>query len=206
MTTESRGWTRYDKLAGLAALALLSGYYVDPIQAAVGTGLHAILAPAAALVPFSVLILLLAGTTGVSSAILNVKLRNQDRMDDLQERMADLRERLDSARERDDEDTIEDLRAEQQDVMMDWMSAMKTQLRPAAWSMLISIPTFLWLRWVFLAPSVAVAPAAFALPLVGHVAWTATVIGPLKVWLVWYVGCSISTGIVARKVAARVAG
>ena len=65
MTTGARGWTGYDKFAGLVALALLSGYYVEPIQGAVGGGLHTILAPAAALVPFSVLILLLAGTTGV---------------------------------------------------------------------------------------------------------------------------------------------
>ncbi|WP_435179872.1 hypothetical protein [Halorussus sp. AFM4] len=58
---------------------------------------------------------------------------------------------------------------------------------------------------MFVAPSAAVAPAALALPVVGQVAWTATLVGPLKVWLAWYVGCSLSTGLVARKVVARLA-
>lgn len=205
MATESGSWSGYDKLAGLVVLALFAGYHVQPIQEVVGTGMHAILAPAASFVPFSILMLLLAGTTGVSSAILNVKLRNQDRLDELRDRMTEIREGLESAHESDDEDAIEDLRAEQQELATDWLTAMKAQFRPAVWSMLVSLPAFLWLRWVFLAPSVAIAPAAFALPLVGHVAWTATVVGPLKVWLAWYVGCSVSTGIVARKVVARAA-
>lgn len=204
MPTESRGWTPYDKLAGLAALALASGYVVDPVQAAVGTGMHALLAPAASLVPFSVLVLLLAGTTGLSSALLNLRLRNQERMAELRDRMNELRERLEGARERDDEAELEDLRAEQQELAAEWATAMKSQFRPMVWSMLVTVPAFLWLRWVFLAPSAAVAPAALALPVVGNVAWTAT-LGPLQVWLAWYLGCSVSTGVVARKVVARLA-
>ncbi len=201
----SDGWTGYDKLAGLLALVLMAGYYVTPIQQAVAGAVHAMLGPATTILPFSVLVLLLAGTTGLSSALLQTKLRNRERMERLQERMSDLRDQLESARERDDEEELAELREEQQDLTVEYLAAMKTQLRPAAWSMLVSIPAFLWLRWVFLAPSVAVAPAAFALPLVGHVAWTATVVGPLKVWLAWYVGCSLSTGLLARKAVARLA-
>ncbi|UPV73112.1 EMC3/TMCO1 family protein [Halorussus limi] len=204
-TDSSREWTGYDKLAGLVALALMAGYYVTPIQQTVGGAMHAMLGPATTILPFSVLILLLAGTTGLSSAVLQTKLRNRERMERLQERMSDLRDRLESTRERDDEDAVEELRAEQRDLTGEYLAAMKTQLRPAVWSMLVSVPVFLWLRWVFVAPSVAVAPAAFALPLVGHVAWTATLVGPLKVWLAWYVGCSLSTGLLARKAVARLA-
>lgn len=205
MAIESAGWTAYDKVAVMVALGLLSGYYVPVIQETVAAGMHAVLAPAASLVPFYALMFLLAGTTGLSSAFINVKLRNQERMAELCDRMNEIRERLDAARERDDEDALADLRAEQQDLVGDWLTAMKAQFRPAVWSMLVSLPAFLWLRWVFLAPTAAVAPAALALPVVGPIAWTATIVGPLKVWLAWYVGCSISTGLVARKLIARVA-
>jgi uncharacterized membrane protein (DUF106 family) len=206
MGTEStREWTGYDKLAGLVALTLLAGYHVSPIQRAVAEAMHAMLGPAATILPFSALMLLLAGTTGLSSAVLSVKLRSQERMDRLQERMTELRERLEAAREHDDEEAIEEIQTEQQELTVEYLAAMKTQLRPAVWSMLVSLPVFLWLRWVFVAPSVAVAPAAFALPLVGHVAWTATLVGPFKVWLAWYVSCSVSTGILARKAVARLA-
>lgn len=205
MTTESSRWTGYDKLAGLVALALMAGYHVTPIQRAVAAAMQAMLGPATTILPFSVLVLLLAGTTGLSSAVLQVKLRNQERIERLQERMSDLRDRLESARENDDEDAIDDIRAEQQDLAGEYLAAMKTQLRPAVWSMLVTLPVFLWLRWVFVAPSAAVAPAAFAIPLVGHVAWTATLVGPLQVWLAWYLGCSITTGLLARKAVARLA-
>lgn len=205
MTTESSGWTGYDKLAGLVALALIAGYHVTLIQRAVAGAMQAMLGPATTILPFSVLVLLLAGTTGLSSAILQAKLRNQERIERLQSRMSDLRDRLESARENDDEDAIDDIRAEQQDLTVEYLAAMKTQLRPAVWSMLVTLPVFLWLRWVFVAPNAAVAPAAFAIPLVGHVAWTATLVGPLQVWLAWYLGCSITSGLLARKAVARLA-
>ncbi|MFC4449404.1 DUF106 domain-containing protein [Halorussus aquaticus] len=204
-TESSEGWTGYDKLAGLVALTLMAGYYVTPIQRGVAGALHAMLGPATTILPFSVLVLLLAGTTGLSSAVLQTKLRSQRRVERLQERMSDLRERMESARERDDEDAVEDLRDEQMELTTDYLAAMKTQFRPAVWSMLVSVPVFLWLRWVFVAPSAAVAPAALALPVVGQVAWTATLVGPLKVWLAWYVGCSLSTGLLARRAIARLA-
>lgn len=204
-TDSSRAWTGYDKLAGLLALTLMAGYYVSPIQRTVAEAMQTMLGPATTILPFSVLMLLLAGTTGLSSAILQTKLRSRERVEHLQERMSDLRDRLESARERDDEEAIEELRTEQQDLVVEYLAAMKTQLRPAVWSMLVSLPAFLWLRWVFVAPGAAIAPAAFALPIVGQVAWTATLVGPLKVWLAWYVGCSISTGLVARRVVARLA-
>lgn len=204
-TESSREWTGYDKVAGLLALALMAGYYVTPIQYTVAGAVQALLGPATTILPFSVLILLLGGTTGLSSAVLQTKLRSRERMERLQERMSDLRDRLESARERDDEDAIEEIRAEQRDLTGEYLAAMKGQLRPAVWSMLVSVPAFLWLRWVFVAPSAAVAPAALALPLVGQIAWTATLVGPLKVWLAWYVGWSLSTGLVARKAVARFA-
>lgn len=205
MSTESSRWTGYDKLAGLVALALMAGYHVTPIQGAVAAAMQAMLGPATTILPFSVLVLLLAGTTGLSSAVLQAKLRNQERIERLQSRMSDLRDRLESARENDDEDAIDDIRAEQQDLAGEYLAAMKTQLRPAVWSMLVTLPVFLWLRWVFVAPNAAVAPAAFAIPLVGHVAWTATLVGPLQVWLAWYLGCSITSGLLARKAVARLA-
>lgn len=198
-------WRTVDKLAGVAALLLMTGYYVQPIQQGVGTAMQVLLGPATTILPFSLLILLLAGTTGLSSAVLNVRLRSQQGMDDLQERMKDVQERLSAAQERDDDETVSELRAEQQEMMGDMFGAMKGQFRPMVWSMLISIPAFLWLRWVFLAPGTAIAPAALALPVVGPIAWSATLVGPIKVWLAWYIGCSLSTGIVARKVIARFA-
>lgn len=81
----------------------------------------------------------------------------------------------------------------------------KGSFRPMVWSLLVTAPVFIWLRWVFTSPATAIVPVAFFLPVVGHVAWTATVVGPLKVWLVWYIGASASSGYVGRKIVRRVA-
>lgn len=201
MDTERVGWTGYDRAAGVVSLALMAGYFVDPIQAAVVAALSVALEPLAVAVPFSVLVVLLAGTNGVYTAILQVKLRNQDRIDDLQDRMKTLRERLEEAN-----GEQADLADHQRELARTWTALMKSSLRPMAWSMLVTVPAFLWLRWVFVAAAPGLAPAAVFIPLLGHTPWTATLVGPIKLWLVWYVGASLSTGYVARKAVGRVAG
>lgn len=206
MESERRdGWTGYDRAAGLVAALLAAGYVVQPIQEVVVAAFSAVLVPLSVVLPFSVLMVLLAGTNGIYTAFLQVRLRNQDRIDGLQERMETLQERVESAGGTDDEapDELDDVRHE---LTRTWAALLKQNLRPMVWSMLVTIPAFLWLRWVFVAPAAGFAPAAVFVPLLGQVPWTATVVGPVKLWLAWYFGASISTGFVARRVVGRVAG
>ncbi|WP_256300103.1 DUF106 domain-containing protein [Haloarchaeobius salinus] len=202
-TTDDTGWSTADRVAGLLALVLAAGYVLSPIQTAVAMVWSAVLGPFTVILPFSVLVLLLAGTNGVFTALLQAKLRDSDRVERLQGRIEELQARQREAREADDL-SVDDLDDEQLELNRTMLAMLKANFRPLVWSMLVTIPTFLWLRWVFLAPAAGIAPAMVFVPLVGQLSWTATVIGPVKLWLAWYFGASLSTGFVARRVVRRV--
>lgn len=203
MVLESGGWTTYDTVAGVLALVLMSGYALAPVQQIIATSLNVVLSPLGTLMPLSVFLLGLSGVTGLCSTTLRHLLEDSDRLDQLQSRIQELQEKLSAAQQTDDE-VPDELAELQQELMNNFLTMMKLQFRPMVWSMLITIPIFLWLRWAVLAPTAAAIPVALSLPVVGHIALSATVIGPLKVWVVWYLGGSLSTSILSRRLLARV--
>lgn len=189
-------WTLTDKLVALLALVLATGYAVAPVREVVVAGVGGLLAPLSVWLPFSALIVVLGGVSGVTSALARAVVRDGDRADRARERVERLRDRITETDGDVDPETREEIRAEM-------LTALAEDLRPAAYSAAVSIPAFLWLRWAFAAPAAAVAPAAVVLPVVGSVAWTAALVGPVKLWLVWYLGASVSTGVLARRGLAR---
>lgn len=201
--TDEGGWSTADGVAGLLAVVLGTGYVLSPIQHTVATVLSTVLTPLAVVLPFSMLLCLLAGTNGVFTALLQARLRDSERVDRLQERTEELQSRIREAREADDL-SVDDLDDEQLELNRTMLAMLKANFRPLVWSMLVTIPTFLWLRWVFLAPAAGIAPAMVVVPLVGQLSWTATIVGPVKVWFAWYFGASLSSGFVARRLVRRV--
>lgn len=201
MVLESGGWTTYDKIVCVLSLVLMSGYYLSPVQHVVATTLNFVLSPLGTLMPLSVFLLVLSGSTGLCSTTMRHLLQDSDRLEHLQSRMKELQEEMthDGQNQNDDE-----FAEEQQELMGSMLAMMKLQFRPMVWSMLVTIPVFLWLRWAVMSPTAAAIPVALSLPVVGHVALSATIVGPLKVWIVWYIGGSISTTMLSRRVLARV--
>jgi uncharacterized membrane protein (DUF106 family) len=199
MDATAMNWSLYDKLATLIALVLMSGYYLAPIEYVVTTTINIVLGPLAALLQFSVLLFCLSGTTGVLSTVVRHRIQNTERLQQLRERIEELQTRLTETHTQDD-DVPSDLQTDQKEMIQNFLSMMKLQFRPAVWSLIVTVPIFLWVRWVMTAPTAAIAPIAFSLPLIGQLAWTTTVIGPIKVWLVWYFGGSMSSAILSRKI------
>lgn len=48
-----------------------------------------------------------------------------------------------------------------------------------------------------------VAPVVTVLPYLGDVVWTARVVGPMRAWMLWYVTCSVSTGLAVQRSVTR---
>ncbi|ERH13109.1 MAG: putative membrane protein [halophilic archaeon J07HB67] len=189
-------WTLTDKLVAALVVLLAAGYAVTPVRELVVGGLTGVLAPLSVWLPFSALVVGLGGLSGVTSAVARRVVRDADRAEQARERVAELRDRLADADDSELAETRDRLREET-------LTALAENLRPAVYSAVVTIPAFLWLRWVFTAPAAALAPATVLVPFVGPVAWTATLVGPVKLWLVWYLGASLSTGAVARRVVGR---
>lgn len=189
-------WTLTDKLVASLAFLLATGYAVAPVRELVVAGVGGLLAPLSVWLPFSALIVVLGGASGVTSALARAVVRDGDRAEQARDRVEQLRDRITEA----DGDVDP---AVQEEIGSEMFTALAENLRPAAYSAAVSVPAFIWLRWAFAAPAAAVAPAAVVLPVVGTVAWSAAVIGPVKLWLVWYLGASLSTGALARRGLAR---
>lgn len=199
MVLESGSWTMYDTVAGVLALVLMSGYLLTPIQHLVVTTLDFVLGPVVALLPFTLFFFGLAGVTGVSSTVLRHYLQDSEQLDRLQSRLTELQEALSTASQGDDQPPDE-LTPDQREFMNSLVAMMKLQFRPLVWSMLVTVPIFLWLRWAMMEPTAAAVPVALTLPILGPVTLSATLIGPLKVWLVWYIGGSISMSMLSQRV------
>lgn len=201
MVLESGGWTVYDTVAGLLAFVLMSGYLLAPVQHLIVTALDLVFTPIVTLLPFTLFFFGLAGVTGVSSTMFRYRLQDSEQLEQLQSRLNELQATLTDQAETDQQP--DELSPEHRELMNSWVTMMKLQLRPMVWSMLVTVPIFLWLRWAMMAPTAAAVPVALTLPVVGPVTLSATLIGPIKVWLVGYIGGSISTSVLSRRVLAR---
>ncbi|WP_435155518.1 DUF106 domain-containing protein [Haladaptatus sp. DFWS20] len=157
-SSNSGSWSKYDKLAGVLAVGLFAGYFVQPIEAAI----IAVVSPLAMLLPFSLFIVTLVGSTGLYTAVLQTKLRDTERMELLRAKMKTRQGRVRTARKEGDEEQLDGLRTEQQELMRSQMEMMKGSVRPIIWSLLVTAPAFIWLRWVFTSRAVAVAPERFS--------------------------------------------
>lgn len=200
---DTGGWSRADKAAGVAALCLLAGYQVGPVGSFVGSTVNLALGPVQAALPFSAVVLGLAVLTAVVSTVLRHRLVGDVSPPD-GDRMRDLAERLDAARERGDDAVVERLEAQRRALVREQLSALKAQFRPLVWTMLVTIPVFLWLSWLVAAPAAAITPVAPVYPVVGRVVWTARLVGPVQAWMVWYFACSLVAGTTLRRTVDRV--
>lgn len=200
------GWSTADKVAGVCALGLMASYQVPMAKNAVGSTAHLLFGPVEAVLPFGATVALLAIATTVVTTTLRQRLTDDSMQADVKERMHEVREQLSAARDRGDDEAVERLQARQQELMGEQLGAFTQMIRPMVWTMLVTVPVFLWLSWLTVNPAAAITPAVQVLPLAGRVVWTARLVGPMQVWMVWYVGWSIVSSLVGKRVGSRVAG
>ncbi|WP_436907103.1 DUF106 domain-containing protein [Halosimplex marinum] len=201
---DTGGWSAADKLAGVAALGLMASYQVPVARDTVGSTAHLLLGPVEAALPFGATVALLAVATTLVSTTLRRRLTDGNPQKVAKERLETVKERLDAARERGDDEAVERLQSRQQELMLEQLGAMKQMLRPMVYAMLVTVPVFLWISWLTVNPAAAITPAVQVLPIAGRVVWTAKLVGPLQVWTVWYIACSIVSGLASKRVAKRV--
>jgi uncharacterized membrane protein (DUF106 family) len=196
-------WTKWDKLAGLAAVAMVSGYAITEIQTRVGNFVDIFVGPLDSVLPFYLVILILAVMTGLVSAVFQDRMTDMSNMSGYQEKQKELREREKKAKERDDDEALEEIRKEQMEMMGENLGMMKEQFRSMPWIMLFTIPAFLYIYWMVLTVGIGGnGETVIVMPLIGAISdWQASVAGPLpfQAWILWYIVCSISLSQVIRK-------
>ncbi|ELZ46232.1 hypothetical protein C463_04649 [Halorubrum californiense DSM 19288] len=196
-TPETTTWSKWDKLAGVATLGAFVGYAVGPVRNAIAGGIDVVLGPLLNLVPFYVVIMVIALGTGLYSTLLRAGLMDMEKMGAYQDRMKDIQERRKEAEKRDDDEALDEIQEEQMEAMGDQLGMFKEQFRPMVWIMFLTIPAFLWMFWVIgyrgsEAAYPAVADQALVVPLAGSVTWDTGIVGPIQMWILWYFLCSMA--------------
>ncbi|RAW44674.1 HTR-like protein [Halorubrum sp. 48-1-W] len=203
-TPETTSWTKWDKLAALATVGAFVGYAVPPVRNVIAGAIDLVLGPLLDIVPFYVVIMLIALSTGLYSTLLRAGLMDMEKMGQYQDRMKEIQERRKDAKERDDQEALDAIQQEQMDAMGDQLGMFKEQFRPMVWIMFLTIPAFLWMFWVIGyrgsdAAYPAIAAQEIVVPLAGTVTWDAGLVGPIQMWIVWYFLCSMAFTQVIQK-------
>ncbi|WP_049982086.1 DUF106 domain-containing protein [Halorubrum sp. BV1] len=196
-TPETTSWTKWDKVAGVATIGAFVGYAVNPVRNAIAGAIDVVLGPLLNIVPFYVVVMVIALATGLYSTLLRAGLMDMEKMSAYQDRMKEIQERRKDAKERDDQAELDAIQEEQMDAMGDQLGMFKEQFRPMVWIMFLTIPAFLWMFWVIgyrgSDPAYpAVAAQEMIVPLAGTVTWDTGVVGPIQMWILWYFLCSMA--------------
>ena len=194
---EGSGWSTYDKLAGLGALAFFPAYWFPEIRNVVGSAANVLIGPFDAILPFYAVVIVLSVLTGLYSTLLQSNLMDTEKMGAIQEQMNEIQERRKEAKERGDDAALDRIQDEQMDAMGDQLGMFKEQFRPMVWIMLLTIPVFVWMYWKLGvrgggAEHIVAAERSIVLPMLGRMEWTDQIGGFIWVWLLWYFLISIA--------------
>lgn len=196
---EPDGWSRRDIAAGVGALSLVAGYQVSMVRNAVAATLDLAIGPLAAALPFPALVVVLALATTVAATVVRQR-TDRPSMDPFRHRTRELRERLAAARARGDDETADRLDDRRRELVGTQALLLTDHLTVLARTMLVTVPVFLYLSWLVVAPAHAAAPLVTVAPVLGDIVWTARIVGPVQAWMTWYALCSIASGLVARRI------
>ncbi|MFC7043088.1 DUF106 domain-containing protein [Halonotius sp. GCM10025705] len=198
---ESSSWTKWDKGAAGLTVGLFAGYAWAPARNVVAGAIDVVLGPLTNIVPFYVVVMIIALATGLYSTLLRVALMDTEKMGEYKARMDEIKEKREAAKERGDEEALEEIQQEQMEAMGDQLGMFKEQFRPMVWIMFLTIPAFLWMYWA-LGFRGGVEHYAFqniVVPFAGEVSWTTGIVGPMQIWIVWYFLCSMAFNQIIQK-------
>ncbi len=194
-------WTKWDKMAAVGSVSMFAGYTFESVRDPLAGALDIFLRPLLDLLPFFAVVMVLALFTGLYSTLLQANLMDMDVMGEYQQRMKDIQQKRKEAKERGDDEALEEIQSEQMEAMADNLGMFKEQFRPMVWIMVLTIPVFLWMYWIvgFRGSEAHANLANVIMPLVGEVDWNDGIVGPIRVWIVWYFVCSMCFTQVIRK-------
>ncbi|HIJ12868.1 MAG TPA: DUF106 domain-containing protein, partial [Halobacteriales archaeon] len=97
-------WTKWDKAAAVFAISLFAGYSFAEVRELIGRGVDLLIGPADAVLPFYLVIMILALFTGLYSTLLQANLMDMEKMGEYQSEMKELQERQKAAQKSGDKE------------------------------------------------------------------------------------------------------
>ena len=198
---EGSSWTKWDKGAAALTVGLFAGYAWAPARNVVAGAIDLVLGPLTDVVPFYVVVMIIALATGLYSTLLRVALMDTEKMGKYKAQMDAIKEKREAAKERGDDEALEEIQQEQMEAMGDQLGMFKEQFRPMVWIMFLTIPAFLWMYWAlgFRGGPVHYTFQDIVIPFAGQKSWTDGIVGPMQIWIVWYFLCSMAFNQIIQK-------
>ena len=198
-TDESTKWSKWDKGAAVVAVGLFAGYSFAGVREVIGNAIDIIVGPLDELLPFYIVIMILAMFTGLYSTLVQANLMDMDKMSEYQAEMKEIQRRQKMAQEGGNKEEIEKVREEQMEAMGDQIGLFKLQFRPMVWIMIFTIPVFLWIYWKILTGNIDSSEMEIVIPFAGRTSWIDGILGPLQMWILWYFVSSMAFTQIVRK-------
>jgi uncharacterized membrane protein (DUF106 family) len=184
-----------DNLALVIGFILFFGIMVIPnLRQGLGLAMEYILGWMPAILPFHIVLFILAAMTGLYASLIQKYTMDWDFMRTQQEKMRNLQREMKEAQLSGDQARQQKLQAEQMKMVSEQGKMMQMQFRPMLYIGIVSIPLFTW-AYIYIGQN----HILINFPFWGRQAITSTVLGPVAYWYYWYFVCSLPVSQVIRK-------
>lgn len=199
-------WKQFvERLVMAIGFSLMFGIILlgEEFRNSMGVGMNAICGPLTVL-PFHVVIFVLAGLTGVYASIIQKYTIDWELMKRVQSKMKKFQKEFREAQKSGNKHKIKKLEANRAEMMKEQSEMSKQQFKPMGYTVIVSIPLWMWAWWYINlhtgADAISPVLTTLTLPLVGDTAYTALWVGFLPYWIVWYFMCSLAVSQIVRKI------
>ncbi len=198
----SKKYSMYIALAVVFGMMMLYGWQ-EARQVIAGI-VNIVIGPFAALgLPFFALVLILATITGFYSSLIQKYTIDYEKMAENQAKTKEFQAKFREAQLSGDEKLIKKMQARQQAMMADQMDMSKSQFKPMAYILVLTVPIFFWLiehipteAQMLADPSLS---TAIVIPFAGLSTYLEVYLGFFPLWILWYMLCSLVMSQIIRK-------
>ncbi len=147
-----------------------------------------------AILPFHVVLFVMAAITGLYASLIQKYTMDWDFLRESQEKMRRVQREMREAQLSGDQARQQKLQAEQMKMVSDQGKMMQMQFKPMLYIGIVSIPLFMW-AYLYIGEH----QLFMTFPFWGEQNITGTVLGPVIYWFYWYFICSIPISQIIRK-------
>jgi uncharacterized membrane protein (DUF106 family) len=187
---------KYIEYAALGlGLLLMLALFSDGTRSAIARAMEIIFGPMASVLPFHIVILILASITGIYSAVIQRYTIDYELSKKFQEEWKKLNQEYKEAMKTKNQAKLKKLQERQRELMRNQSDLMMQQFKPMLYIGIISIPIWLWI-YMYITTNAGI---TMIFPFFGEKQLSESILGPFSVWIIWYILCSIPVGQIFRK-------
>jgi len=184
-----------DKLALAVGFILFFGVMIsEELREGIGVAMNYVLGWLPTILPFHVVIFILAAITGLYASLIQKYTMDWDFLRDQQEKMRRLQREMREAQLSGDQARQQKLQTEQMKMVSEQGKMMQMQFKPMLYIGIVSLPLFYW-AYLYVGQH----DPTMVFPFWGEQKISSVVIGPVVYWFYWYFVCSIPVSQIIRK-------